>query len=70
MPNFPSFLTQPKEFEIVARAGADGSLRCVVCDLPVTIIDPEPAQRGQSVIWLDADAWVEDGVPKARCRAC
>lgn len=57
-----------RDDELLAKAGSNGDLRCDTCDIPVTINDP--FALGSKMVWLDAMRWVEDGVPKARCRGC
>lgn len=61
----PSFWT--RDDEVLAKAAANGDLRCVACGLPVTITDPFAESK---MVWLNSVRWVEDGVPKARCGAC
>lgn len=56
------------ETELIAAAGSKGELRCDVCGIVVTLIDPFVRGFG-SMLWLDVDRWVEDGTPKARCRS-
>jgi len=55
-----------KDDELIARAAAEGWLRCEECNLPVTFADP--FNRGQ-VVWLDTQRWVTEGVPHVRCRS-